>query len=243
MELVTFHVGKDGEDEKFMVHKGEPLTSPAFMSTADIKSLEHACHYSSVLKAAFEGPFIEGQTQTYRLEHVRPVVFRLFVQWLYKQDIVVFQEDGILEGDSTSDVATKAKLCEERDLNMVQLWLLADQWIIRRLQNDVMKRFYEILETQLHRLVSEDCKYCSTHWIQYVYADERTALDSPLRMLAMHFSMIVMVAHPTWISGHRDHFPHEMLLELMLFVAKSMKEGYDWKTAIENLDLETNDSA
>lgn len=47
--MVTLYAG-EGDDHKFTVHK------------------DFVCHYSPVLKAAFESDFIEGQTQSYRLK-------------------------------------------------------------------------------------------------------------------------------------------------------------------------------
>lgn len=64
MEMVTFHVGKDKDVKKFMVHE------------------EVACYYSSVLKAAFKGNFQEGKTKVYVLEDVEEGEFKLLVQWL-----------------------------------------------------------------------------------------------------------------------------------------------------------------
>ncbi|TVY41599.1 hypothetical protein LOCC1_G007765 [Lachnellula occidentalis] len=71
-ELVTFKIGKDDKIKTFVVHK------------------EFACHYSPVLKAAFNSDFIEGQTQTYVLEDIGPYgieTFTLFVKWLYTQKL------------------------------------------------------------------------------------------------------------------------------------------------------------
>ncbi len=64
--MVTFIVGNDeiGGKKTFLVHK------------------EHAMHYSSVLKAAFE-----GHTQTYTLDDVAPTTFQLLVQWFYSQTL------------------------------------------------------------------------------------------------------------------------------------------------------------
>ncbi|KAH8748207.1 hypothetical protein BGZ57DRAFT_861727 [Hyaloscypha finlandica] len=77
-ELVTFLVGRD--KEPFTVHK------------------EFACRYSPVLRVAFTGPFLEEQTNTYRLDYVNPSVVRLLVQWLYTQKIDLHIEiDSVLE--------------------------------------------------------------------------------------------------------------------------------------------------
>lgn len=60
--LVTFIIGKEGETVKFTAHK------------------EVVCYHSKVLDAAFNGDFIERQTQIYRLEDTTEGVFKLFMQ-------------------------------------------------------------------------------------------------------------------------------------------------------------------
>jgi uncharacterized protein YegP (UPF0339 family) len=78
-ELVTLYAGKS--DEKFVVHK------------------EFACHYSPVLKAAFNSEFIESQTQTYRLEDAADKAVRLLNHWMYTQTLDTVPEAEI-EGTS-----------------------------------------------------------------------------------------------------------------------------------------------
>jgi hypothetical protein len=55
--IVTFLIGPGDSPKKFIVHK------------------EHACHHSPILNAAFNGNFVEGQTQTYRIEDTSPGPF------------------------------------------------------------------------------------------------------------------------------------------------------------------------
>ncbi|TVY50181.1 hypothetical protein LCER1_G009005, partial [Lachnellula cervina] len=68
-QVVTILAGSGEKEEKFIVHK-------AF-----------ACHYSPVFKAAFDSGFIEGQTQTYKLDDIEPKVVQVLVQWVYTQKI------------------------------------------------------------------------------------------------------------------------------------------------------------
>jgi hypothetical protein len=49
-QLVTLFAGQNEEAKSFLIHK------------------DFACHYSPVLKAALNSSFIEGQTQSYRME-------------------------------------------------------------------------------------------------------------------------------------------------------------------------------
>lgn len=70
---------------------------------------EFACHYSPVLKAAFNSSFLEGQTQTYRLEDISPSAFRLLVQWLYGQNIDLHIEVNIVPDDAVQSIAVAGK--------------------------------------------------------------------------------------------------------------------------------------
>jgi BTB/POZ domain len=70
---------------------------------------EVACLHSPVFKTAFNGSFVEGKTQTYRLEDTSVDVFRLLVQWLYSQKfkLAVYQEFG--GGSDEKEIATMRK--------------------------------------------------------------------------------------------------------------------------------------
>jgi hypothetical protein len=131
-------------------------------------------------------------------------------------------EISLAEEDPASETAlTTMKLCQERDLNIIQLWLLADKFLIPRLQNDAMKRFLKILENQTKK---HKAKYRSTHWIPHVYAEGRTALDSPLRHLAV--DLCLYSTSSTWSNAHPDHFPHQMLMELTSQITLSRDYTY-----------------
>lgn len=45
------------------------------------------CHYSPFFNAAFNGRFIEGETQEMTLEDVETDIFDLLVRWVYEQRI------------------------------------------------------------------------------------------------------------------------------------------------------------
>ncbi|KAH7417462.1 hypothetical protein BKA64DRAFT_702229 [Cadophora sp. MPI-SDFR-AT-0126] len=59
---VTFIIVPANNTTKFIVHK------------------EFACYHSSVFRAAFNSNFVEGQTQTYRIEDTSAGAFRLLVE-------------------------------------------------------------------------------------------------------------------------------------------------------------------
>jgi hypothetical protein len=69
-ELITFYIGPDLN--LFMVHK------------------EVACLNCPVFAAAFKSDFVEGQTQTYKLEDITVDAFQYVVYWFYSQKLKTF---------------------------------------------------------------------------------------------------------------------------------------------------------
>ncbi|TVY89926.1 hypothetical protein LAWI1_G004842 [Lachnellula willkommii] len=118
-EVVTFLVGpetKNRKPKKFIVHK------------------EIACYHSPVLNAAFKSGFIEGRTQTYKLDDVSEGVFKLLVQWLYSQKLTVQYFDR--EKDP-ADSSLQGK-------NLAALYVLADRLAMPSLQNLVLETIEDI---------------------------------------------------------------------------------------------------
>ncbi|CZT46406.1 uncharacterized protein RSE6_06830 [Rhynchosporium secalis] len=278
-ELVTFRVGRGNDREDFSVHK------------------EFACQGSPVLKAAFNSPFIEGITQTYELDDVRPAVFRMCVTWIYRQKVNIhsrladencrladephaFDEaelgemifdldrDSILAGVVTDEIMTMGKydlmgdgpLAEaaramrlhpkgrimgkgaeqientqaeaedidddgydeegfvkpdaaeaEQDLNLIQLWLLADRLLMPDLQKEVIRKL---------RMMGED--YWSTHWINHMW--ENTLPESPLREFAVDLCLQSMPRR--YIGMHPEQFPKELLVEMLMYESKKFFRMY-----------------
>ncbi len=105
---------------------------------------EVATFYSRVLEAEFNSYFIEGQTQTYTLEDVDEGVFKLFIQWLYRQRFGYYltqaEADLLRQPESHTDeqlkaVKDKIEKCQEL---LARLWILGDRLSIPRLQNLVV---------------------------------------------------------------------------------------------------------
>ncbi|KAN0103412.1 hypothetical protein V8E51_011725 [Hyaloscypha variabilis] len=188
VELVTFIVSKDGVEETFPVHK------------------EHACYYSPVLKAAFNSDFIEGQTQTYRLEDTNPKIFSLLIQWFYTQNFKHRPLDGenriVVRNRSIWDATGDTPPSDEINsmyLNMVGLYILAECLIIPRLQNHIMRSLLEMAEREAW----------STVWMETTY--EGTSAESPLRCFAV--DMLLYEVPSSWIKKHEKHFPRELLID------------------------------
>ena len=140
------------------------------------------------MKAAFNSNFVEGQTQTYKLDDITNDTFTLFVQWIYKQ---------------TLENPTEASEISKHWAALTRLWVLAEKILIPHLQNQVLTNFDEYRKS-IHNI--------STSEIPFIY--ENTKVGSPLRILivnhcAWHIQSSVFQNHPA-------HFPKEMLLDLAL---------------------------
>jgi hypothetical protein len=142
--LVTFIVGKEGETVKFTAHK------------------EVVYYHSTVLEAAFNSNFIEGQTQTYRLEDTSEDVFKLFMQWIYSQKLVL--------SALRNSVSKYSWIVEKEFGDLAMLWVLADKLEMPSLQNAALVAIDEI-SIQHQRIANET----------FIYIENNTAADSPLR--------------------------------------------------------------
>ncbi|TVY34854.1 hypothetical protein LSUB1_G005410, partial [Lachnellula subtilissima] len=166
-ELVTLEVGP--EKKKFILHK------------------EFACHYSPVLKAAFNSEFVEGQTQTYVLEEVTEPVARLLVDWLYTQQLDICRYE---KGHPKKS---------EEGLSLCRLW--PDKLLLPGLQNLIVRTFEEI---------NQETMVTSTSCIRYVY--ENTCEGSPLRKLLLH-QCACYTCHTVFRRKQRQ-FPKEFFVDL-----------------------------
>lgn len=151
---------------------------------------DFACHYSPVLKAALNSDFIEGQTQTYTLKEPKETTGRLFVHWLYFQQLLD-RDDWEPMGDEDEDL----------NLTLIQLYMLADKLLIPRLQNAIIK--------VMHQHAREN-KLVLVETLGYVY--EETEKGSLLRRFILDLCACYMP--PESYSECPDLVPKEMLLEL-----------------------------
>lgn len=177
-----------------------------------------------MLRAAFNSSFVEGQTQTYRLEDIGSDAFRLLVQWLYSQKIDVELEDDSVAGHKDGETAAKeVEVTPEpeaawasQDLGLVQLWVTADRLLIPRLQNAVMLTLDDLWNNP------EDERHSTTGCLSYVY--EHTSIGSPLRSMVV--DQFAYVAVPRRISEHPDDLPREMLVDLALVLTNAVLPMY-----------------
>jgi len=194
-EMVTLIAVESDDTKEFLVHK------------------EFACHYSPTLNAAFNSTFIEGQTQTYRLEKISEGAVRLLVQWLYTQklDIVQLRNSyGEPEGDDITEMNDEET--KDEYLCLAQLWVLADQFLIPKLQNLVLRIFDEIRVKTEGML--DGC-------LSYVY--ENTSKESKIRLLFVH-RFACYVSSDSY-AKNPDDLPREMLLDLVIAYAEASENG------------------
>ncbi|TVY50522.1 hypothetical protein LCER1_G005361 [Lachnellula cervina] len=176
-QLVTLEFGP----EEFVVHK------------------DFACHYSPVLKAALNSDFIEGQTQTWTIKKPQKTTGRLFVHWLYFQQLL---DRDDWEPSEDED--------ENLDLPLIQLYMLADKLLIPRLQNTIIQ--------VMHQHVRENT-LTSINALDYVY--ENTKMGSLLRRFILDLCACYM--DPEHYSTNPEKVPKQMLLELDAAYATKFK--------------------
>jgi hypothetical protein len=183
--LVTIIVEEsDTEAEKFSVHK------------------DFACFYSPVFKAAFNSTFVEGETQTYTLQDTTKEAVRALLHWFYTLKL-----DNIYEEEITRD-PPKAKVKSETTV-LVELWVLADRLLVRRLQNEIIERLEE-----LRKLRNE----VPTSTFDLVY--KKTSEGSPLRKLMLHYSASYLING--CFQKRPDYISKSMLIDLVELMKSSI---------------------
>lgn len=181
-EFVTLIANKDNAGVKFTMHK------------------EFACHYSPVLKAAFEGEFVEAQTQTYIISDYEEDVVRDLVEWFYSQQVSGFRSIQPFKIE-------RFEYCAKITLNLAKLWTLADNLLIPELQNYTIRQLKGV------------CNYY--HYIPFqcfTFAYENTGSGSPLRRWFLQSCARDLPS--ICYSKLSDSFPKEMLLEMVEIFSK-----------------------
>ncbi|TVY44544.1 hypothetical protein LOCC1_G003360 [Lachnellula occidentalis] len=113
------------------------------------------CHYSSFFNAAFNGGFAEDAAQELDLPDTGPILFSIFVEWIYSQRV-------------TMSITT----WNNDILTLTKLWVLADRCLVPRLQNETLGYIED-------SRVTWKWKFCPASVCAYVY--DSTTDRSPLR--------------------------------------------------------------
>ncbi|EKD17265.1 hypothetical protein MBM_04842 [Drepanopeziza brunnea f. sp. 'multigermtubi' MB_m1] len=178
-QLVTLFAA--AEEQKFVVHK------------------EFACHYSPVLKAAFNSQFMEGQTQEYRLRDTTKEALHQLVHWFY------FQKLDTMELTEKNRYDGPENYIEERmaeNIILAKTWVLADKLLIGKLQDQIIDEIVRIRDHS-HLL--------SSSVLKYVY--DNTPEGSPLRRL--YVDLFVRYGKPRRYESKSDRYPKEMLFDVV----------------------------
>lgn len=183
-DIVTFIVGS--KQEKFIVHK------------------EFACRHSEVLRAAFNGPFVEGATGTYTLEDTETEAFRMFTEYLYRDTITLQLHNANPEDNvALAEGETHASRCSQQDAHLVSLWLLGDRFLITKLQNQAIDYMQRIFLS---------CGIMQPGMFVKIY--NSTQAGSPLRRLAV--DQCCWGKQSDYISENSNCIPSEMFVDIAM---------------------------
>ncbi|CZR51111.1 uncharacterized protein PAC_00986 [Phialocephala subalpina] len=201
--LVTLIIGKDEDKKTFLVHR------------------EVACEASPVLKAVFESQFIEGQTQTYRLEDTTGRAFKLLMQWMYSRKLNIQQLRLDYEWDEDNDhLQTQS---ESENAGLKELWVLSDRFCIPVLQNLAIETMDKIRIT---------CSYIDLAGIEYIYSNSSDS--SPLRLYTVAKIATFLHADDYHDPSKVTLFPPCFMFDLAALLSKN--RGRDIEAKFQILD-------
>jgi hypothetical protein len=165
-----------------------------------------------VHEAAFNGKFIEGQTQTYTLEDTSEGVFELFVQWMYFQQLRSKLLEGL--GAYTQPYRqnwTFVETAESESRVLIRLWNLA-QKLIPSLRNDVIDTLIKLGD--------------STEYLQCTANTELYESTEPGSLLRKFFiNLYAIRVLPETIVREKKHFPKEMFLDILVELGTILRNG------------------
>lgn len=102
--MVTLYAGQQEEAKPFLIHK------------------DFACHYSEVLNIALNSDFVEGQTQSYRLDEDNGEVVRLlnYCKWEFTKGQFYFDKSATLRrSDNWRSYTLKRDKCLRSDRKFI----------------------------------------------------------------------------------------------------------------------------
>ena len=170
------------------------------------------CDSSAYFKAALNGPFIEGQTQTIDLDDEDPSIFRTYVTWLYQRQL------------DSQDIEEELGDPQDFGLHIAEVIVFADKRDVRELKNDAISMLLSYLAT--HGLASLDTINC-------VYNMPKSSEIATLRT--------VLATDEAW-HGHRldkkiDHWHPEFLAEIIGLYRKFKPMSRRFLESFLNTDL------
>ncbi|KAH8665181.1 hypothetical protein BGZ60DRAFT_432423 [Tricladium varicosporioides] len=164
---------------------------------------EVVCVTSQALKAAFSVYFTEGQSQQYRLEHVDETTFQLLMQWMYQNYVPLL---------------TEKRGQNQRFLELCKLWVLAERFIMLKLQNYIIEILFE-----LHGETYDELTYdYQPHCLKYIYGKDNegtpfTKKGSQLRKLFFFF-FADMEVNEVEVFAKQEDLPGEFIEEFHMYI-------------------------
>jgi hypothetical protein len=120
------------------------------------------CNSSAYFKAALNGPFIEGQTQTIDLDDEDPSIFWTYIAWLYQGQL------------NSRDIEEDIDEPQDIGLHIAKVIVFADKRDISELQNDAISMLLSYLQK---------CGLATLEVINCIYNMPRSLEISVLRRL------------------------------------------------------------
>ncbi|KAG9565229.1 hypothetical protein KCU71_g5461, partial [Aureobasidium melanogenum] len=186
------------------------------------------CGKSQYFTKALTGSFVESKTRVVRLEDVSPMLFRMFVSWLYDGKIVYTTSDGrstIKQDFKSLESMPRDHSYDELQMKvddtstwpcevLVELYILADRLDTKGLRIQAIDTMAELLLQRRKRL-------CFTAY-SYIYAN--TTAKSPLRKLAVHV-LAYHTRHNLAEQAFWMHPPHELAITALLMNSTMIKDS------------------
>ncbi|KAK3717457.1 hypothetical protein LTR37_005847 [Vermiconidia calcicola] len=169
---------------------------------------------SDFLAACCKGEWKEAKTKTIKLPEIDPDSFSIYLQWLYKSELVTVEqgchdEAGVrdLSGDEKFRIAGKELMA------LLKLAVLADKLGDLELSNATVDALKHAMDTL-------DCGP-GVEEIPLVY--EQLPENSPIRrMMVDNYTVIVT---PKYLMDNKKLFPPDFFFDLMMNLVKNEPEG------------------
>lgn len=166
----------------------------------------HICFYSPYFAAALNGPFLEGEKQEIILDLISCKVFAVFIGWIYKQRIELPEEiHGVFYA-------------------LTQLWILADGFLIPRLQNETLlllnQRSGSFSISAVNSMYKQTTEGSPLR--QFVIAGISSNSSRALQADVEEFSQPVLVDMVQWLQRERRNNGSKMIK----FSSEELKQFY-----------------
>jgi len=163
-----------------------------------------ATFYSSYFDRAFNGSFIEGQTQSITVK-TTPKIFSILAGWLYRQSL-----------QNTAGENPNHK-------QLIKLWILADELLMPNLQNDAIALFHKISASQSIIPKSERTLGTGLFKIEFLNSVwKKTTPGSPLRKIIVRNH--ACNATNKWFNIMPvSELPQDMMYELTVYLFKEFR--------------------